>query len=176
MEVASTKTLRPSTSRTLSIMPAPLSNDMEYEKPEHPPPTTPTRRPAGTGFCCAMISLTFATAVGVILTGDCLGVTDGVVGVVVVVAILFSYNGMLRRIIAEFQTGILTHSVPIWMTAKGLRSHKYFIEGCAPGTWNRAIIRAKAPLPDPASVGKKRGNEYRDRSKFVTRGGACRLC
>src|SRR3954454_10257215 len=69
MEVASTKIFNPSTSMTLSIIPAPFSNDMEYEKPEHPPPTTPTRNPAGTGFCCAMISFTLATAFGVILTG-----------------------------------------------------------------------------------------------------------
>src|SRR5664280_1214530 len=70
-------------------MPAPFSNDIEYEKPEHPPPTTPTRSPAGTGFCCAMISFTLAIAVAVRLSG--LVATLGAVvvfGVVVVVAII----------------------------------------------------------------------------------------
>src|SRR5258705_7234786 len=42
---------------------------MEYWKPEHPPPTTPIRNPAGTGFCEAIISLTFAIAAGVRVTG-----------------------------------------------------------------------------------------------------------
>src|SRR5712664_2543729 len=42
---------------------------MEYWKPEHPPPTTPIRNPAGTGFCVAIISRTFATAAGVRVTG-----------------------------------------------------------------------------------------------------------
>src|SRR6478672_12408797 len=69
-------------SKILSIMPAPFSNCMEYEKPEQPPPTTPIRKPAGTGFCCAMISLTLVTAVGVKLTGN-LGVVS-TFGVVVV--------------------------------------------------------------------------------------------
>src|SRR5579859_2548758 len=72
-------------SNTLSIMPAPFSNDIEYEKPEQPPPTTPTRRPAGTGLCCAIISLTLVTALGVKLTGGVLGAVSGVeVGTVVV--------------------------------------------------------------------------------------------
>src|ERR1700736_6542502 len=42
---------------------------MEYWKPEHPPPTTPIRSPAGTGFCVAIISRTFAIAAGVRVTG-----------------------------------------------------------------------------------------------------------
>src|SRR5207245_4139246 len=84
-EVASTKTLSPSMSNTLSIMPAPFSNDIEYEKPEQPPPTTPTRRPAGTGFCCAIISFTLATAFEVKLTGGVLVAVSGTdVGMVVV--------------------------------------------------------------------------------------------
>src|SRR5271166_2314465 len=68
-EVASTKTLRPSISKVLSIIPAAFSNCMEYEKPEQPPPTTPMRRPAGAGFCCPMISFTLETALGVSETG-----------------------------------------------------------------------------------------------------------
>src|SRR5580704_17602128 len=68
-EVASTNTFSPSISKVLSIMPAAFSNCMEYEKPEQPPPTTPIRRPAGTGFCCPIISLTLETALGVSVTG-----------------------------------------------------------------------------------------------------------
>src|SRR5689334_916050 len=99
MEVASTKTLRPSTSMTLSIMPAPFSNDMEYEKPEHPPPTTPTRSPAGTGFCCPMISLTLATAVGVRLMGGFFAVSSGIVscGRTGVVVVAMSLLGKIYR-------------------------------------------------------------------------------
>src|SRR5260370_1865393 len=66
-------------------MPALVSNCREWEKPEHPPPTTPTRRPAGAGFCCAMSPFTLAMAFGVRLMGAAFtscGV--GVVGVVVV--------------------------------------------------------------------------------------------
>src|SRR5436853_1891472 len=55
-------------------MPALFSELMEYENPEQPPPTTPMRRPAGTGFCCAMISRTLLSAVGVRLSGDAFGV------------------------------------------------------------------------------------------------------
>src|SRR5271157_3524178 len=98
MEVASTKTFTPSKSNVLSIIPAPFSNDIEYENPEQPPPTTPTRSPAGTGFCCAMISFTLVIAVPVRLSG--LGSTAGVVvvgavGAVVVVAILLSSENQL---------------------------------------------------------------------------------
>src|SRR5215470_6318906 len=91
-EVASTKTLSPSTSKVLSIIPAVFSKDMEYENPEQPPPTTPTRKPAGTGFCCPIISFTFAIAVGVREIGAFLivscGRTSGVVGIVVVDMVL----------------------------------------------------------------------------------------
>jgi hypothetical protein len=66
-------------------MPGAFSKDMEYEKPEQPPPTTPMRKPAGCGFCCAMISFTLETAVGVSETGP-FGVVS-TFGVVVVVAI-----------------------------------------------------------------------------------------
>src|SRR5277367_2361548 len=86
-EVESTYTLSPSISNTLSIMPAPFSNDIEYEKPEQPPPTTPTRKPLGTGVCCAIISLTLAIALGVKLTGGVLGATAGAFVGTVVVAI-----------------------------------------------------------------------------------------
>src|SRR5580700_3204567 len=68
-EVASTNTFSPSISKVLSIIPAAFSNAMEYENPEHPPPTTPMRRPAGTGGCCPMVSLTLDTALGVSETG-----------------------------------------------------------------------------------------------------------
>src|SRR5712691_1445603 len=85
-EVASTYTFRPSMSKTLSINPEAFSNCMEYEKPEHPPPTTPTRKPAGAGFCCAMIPFTLAMAFGVRLMGA--AVTSGGVGVVGVVVVV----------------------------------------------------------------------------------------
>src|SRR5207302_3744932 len=68
-EVASTNTFSPSMSKVLSIIPAAFSNAMEYENPEQPPPTTPMRRPAGTGVCCPMISFTLETALGVSETG-----------------------------------------------------------------------------------------------------------
>src|SRR5580692_3491517 len=67
--VASTKTFRSSNLTTLSIMPAAFSKLMEYWKPEHPPPTTPMRRPAGTGSWVAIISLTLVMAAGVRTTG-----------------------------------------------------------------------------------------------------------
>src|ERR1700684_1670516 len=75
-EVASTKTFRSSNLKTLSIMPAWFSNDIEYWNPEQPPPTTPMRRPAGSGSCVAMISRTLAMAPSVILRGDCFGGLD----------------------------------------------------------------------------------------------------
>jgi hypothetical protein len=42
---------------------------MEYWNPEHPPPTTPIRRPAGSGSWVAMISRTLAVAEGVNTSG-----------------------------------------------------------------------------------------------------------
>src|ERR1700730_2855258 len=92
-DVASTYTFKPSMSKTLSIMPEPFSNCMEYEKPEQPPPTTPTRRPAGTGFCCAMISFTLLTALAVRLMGAFF-VSAGFTSGVVVVAICISLKGL----------------------------------------------------------------------------------
>src|SRR6185312_14191854 len=68
-DVASTNTFRPSKLNTLSITPGAFSKDMEYENPEHPPPTTPMRRPAGSGSCWVMISFTLETAVEVRLIG-----------------------------------------------------------------------------------------------------------
>src|ERR1700733_4701098 len=78
-EVASTNTFNPSISKVLSIIPAAFSNCIEYEKPEQPPPTTPMRRPAGTGFCCPMISLTLETALGVSETGGVFFTSGGLV-------------------------------------------------------------------------------------------------
>src|SRR5512146_1022219 len=77
------------------MAPAPFSKFMLYWKPERPPPTTPMRRPAGTGFCCAMISFTLATAFALRVTGlDFL--TSGVVVVVVDIRIssgtLYGYD------------------------------------------------------------------------------------
>src|SRR6185295_10621366 len=77
-------------------MPAPFSKAIEYEKPEHPPPTTPTRRPAGTGFCCAMVSFTLAMALAVRLMGAFFvsaGFTSGVV-----VAMGISLKGLVSII------------------------------------------------------------------------------
>src|SRR6516164_3448331 len=93
-DVASTYTLRPSKSKTLSIMPALFSNCMEYEKPEQPPPTTPTRNPAGTGFCCVMISFTFATAFVVSVIGAVFFTSGVPVVGVVIVAMFFSLNDL----------------------------------------------------------------------------------
>src|SRR5713226_3624014 len=88
-------------SKTLSIMPAPFSNDIEYEKPEQPPPTTPTRRPAGTGFCCAMISLTLAIAFAVRLIGAVFALVSGFTSGVVVVAICISLKLRINVIITK---------------------------------------------------------------------------
>src|ERR1700733_6568732 len=71
-------------------MPLWFSNDIEYWKPEHPPPTTPIRRPAGTGSCVAIISFTLAIAAGVRVTGWVeagVPVTTSAGGVTVAVAI-----------------------------------------------------------------------------------------
>src|SRR5947207_7113769 len=83
-DVASTNTLSPSISNTLSIMPAPDSKAIECWKPEQPPPWTERRNPAGTGFCEDIISLTFEIAFELRVTGAVLGFTAGTV----VVAIL----------------------------------------------------------------------------------------
>src|SRR5580692_2881853 len=72
-DVASTKTFRSSKLKTLSIMPAWFSKDIEYWNPEHPPPTTPMRSPAGRGSWVAMISWTFVTACGVSVRGIATG-------------------------------------------------------------------------------------------------------
>ena len=70
-------------------MPDWFSNDMEYWKPEQPPPTTPMRRPAGSGSWVAMISRTLFTALSVSRTGVVFGAgTASGVGVVVVVTVL----------------------------------------------------------------------------------------
>src|ERR1700736_745759 len=96
-EVASTKTLRPSKVKTLSIIPLWFSKDMEYWKPEHPPPTTPIRRPAGTGSWVAMISRTFAMAAADNVTGVGAGMLGVSVGTVVAVATVRSpSNNSLR--------------------------------------------------------------------------------
>src|SRR5215471_8485725 len=98
-DVASTNTLSPSISKLLSIIPAPFSKCMEYEKPEHPPPTTPMRKPAGTGFCWAMISFTLATALAVRLMGATF-LTSGTVVVAIRISLalkLFDYSKCIRR-------------------------------------------------------------------------------
>src|ERR1700733_968024 len=92
-EVASTKTFSPSISKVLSIIPEAFSNGIEEEKPEQPPPTTPMRRPAGTGLCCPMISFTLETALdvsetgGVFFTSGTFGFTSGTLVVVVAIRI-----------------------------------------------------------------------------------------
>src|ERR1700728_1604685 len=50
-------------------MPDWFSKAMEYCKPEQPPPTTPMRRPAGSGSWVAIISRTLLTALSVSRTG-----------------------------------------------------------------------------------------------------------
>src|SRR5579871_3304910 len=51
---------------------------MEYWKPEQPPPTTPMRRPAGSGSWVAMISRTLTIACGVSVSGAFFTVSSGV--------------------------------------------------------------------------------------------------
>src|SRR5579864_2257032 len=77
------------------MRPEAFSNDIEYEKPEQPPPTTPTRKPAGTGFCWAMISLTLATAFEVRINGVFLVVSCGWISGVVVVAMNVSLSELI---------------------------------------------------------------------------------
>jgi hypothetical protein len=72
---------------TLSIIPLWFSNDIEYWNPEHPPPTTPIRSPAGTGSCVAIISFTLAIAAGVRLTGCDFGAPVTTSGAVVTAAV-----------------------------------------------------------------------------------------
>src|SRR4029077_983306 len=94
-------TLRPSMSNTLSIMPDAFSNDIEYEKPEQPPPTTPTRSPAGTGFCWVMISLTLATAFAVKVMGAVFALVSGCTSGMDVVAIRYLLEKRTQIIIAK---------------------------------------------------------------------------
>src|SRR6266567_3604949 len=104
-EVASTLTFRPSISKTLSINPDAFSKDMEYENPEQPPPTTPTRSPVGAGVCCPMISLTLVITVGVSEMGAFLvvscGRTSGVVGTVVVDMALLRFRFIITERISD---------------------------------------------------------------------------
>src|SRR5215472_10604099 len=58
-------TFKPSNSSTSSVSLVWFSNAMWYWKPEQPPPTTATRKAAGTGDCIAMISLTLLAATDV---------------------------------------------------------------------------------------------------------------
>src|SRR5580700_3578388 len=101
-EVASTNTFSPSMSKVLSIIPAAFSNCMEYENPEQPPPTTPMRRPAGTGFCCPMISFTLETALdvsetgGVFFTSWMLVFTSGTVVVAIRISLALKYLNYSR--------------------------------------------------------------------------------
>src|SRR5260370_26513533 len=93
-------------------MPLCSSNDIEYWKPEHPPPTTPIRRPAGIGSCVAIISRTLLIAAGVRVTG-CVETggapfTTSAVGVTVAVAIgHFSLYIYLSSVIAHHRSGKL---------------------------------------------------------------------
>src|SRR5262252_6823998 len=100
-------------------MPALFSNDMEYEKPEQPPPTTPTRRPEGSGFCCAMISFTFLMALGVRLMGGAFfcGVLS-TLGVLVVVDIALFSPQISSQIIAERLSTAID-----WMTSRASLTH-----------------------------------------------------
>src|ERR1700733_14450172 len=111
-EVASTKTFKSSKLKTLSIMPLWFSKDMEYWKPEQPPPTTPIRRPAGSGSWVAMISRTLFTALSVRRTGVtfCAGAASGVtasgVGVVVVTVLVAMDRNLLgKRLLLECTAG-----------------------------------------------------------------------
>src|SRR5271170_7037855 len=104
-DVASTNTFSPSMSKVLSIIPAAFSNAMEYENPEQPPPTTPMRRPAGTGFCCPMIFFTFV-----------LMFTSGTVVVAIHISSALGYvdynRGKQTGIRPIAMTGLMTDSGP----------------------------------------------------------------
>src|SRR5580704_7532630 len=142
-EVASTNTFSPSISKVLSIMPAAFSNCMEYEKPEQPPPTTPIRRPAGTGFCCPIISLTLETALGVSVTGAAfltsgmLGVTSGTVVVAISISLaleLYKLYQTRRAVTPTIAGGPTTRLVAsgTWMLSGGLESQSAIAQGWIP--------------------------------------------
>src|SRR5580700_3421628 len=78
-------------------MPDWFSKDMEYWKPEQPPPTTPMRKPAGSGSWVAMISRTLLTALSVNRTGVAFGAgtASGVGVLVLVLTVLVAMNGNL---------------------------------------------------------------------------------
>src|SRR5215469_6548092 len=120
-DVASTNTLSPSISKLLSIIPAPFSNCMEYEKPEHPPPTTPMRKPAGAGFCWAIISLTFETALAVRVIGAAF-FTSGAVVVAIRISLALKLFHYSRADFAQFRSDWV-HPTPVSMLLRVGRSH-----------------------------------------------------
>src|SRR2546426_3964285 len=67
--IGSTKTFTPCTSKVMSPGRASLSRSRLYWNPEHPPPTTATRKPDPARFSRSMVSLTMAAALSVSLMG-----------------------------------------------------------------------------------------------------------
>src|SRR3954464_11740753 len=70
-DIGSTKHFTPLTSNTMSPGRSSFSMSRLYWKPEHPPPTTATRRPDPARFSRSMVSFTMAAALSVRRTGVC---------------------------------------------------------------------------------------------------------
>src|SRR5205823_1693384 len=83
--------------------------------------TTPMRNPAGIGSCCAMISLTLATAVGVNVTGGALGVVSIFGCVVVAMALLLmklQYISGLRELKLQLLDDLIPREMQISRDAR----------------------------------------------------------
>src|SRR5947209_5272110 len=69
--IGSTKHFTPLASKTMSPARSSFSMSRLYWKPEHPPPTTATRRPEPARFSRSIVSRTMAAALSVRRTGVC---------------------------------------------------------------------------------------------------------
>src|SRR3954469_21309578 len=70
-----------------------------YWKPEHPPPTTATRRPEPARFSRSMVSFTMAAALSVRRTGVCWDDVWGCVAVWVWVSMVVQYSEKIRTLL-----------------------------------------------------------------------------
>src|SRR5215831_4052992 len=82
------------------------------------------RKPAGTGFCCAMISFTLATALAVRLIGAFL-VTSGMVVVAIRISLALKLLGYYSRAFptCRTQSKAVAFIYSIWMRISRGKSH-----------------------------------------------------
>src|SRR5271157_47530 len=86
------------------------------------------RKPAGTGFCWAMISLTLATALAVRVTGGVFLVTSGTVVVAIRISLALKLVDYIR---GQFPRAVLAgshargESPTYWMRPGGSSSHAW---------------------------------------------------